>query len=47
MIDSSIRIAKKLPFRKKILDISNEKLEEYRFIDLNLLNEFIKKFDNF
>lgn len=47
MIDSSIRIAKKLPFRKKILDISNEKLEEYRFIDLTLLNEFIKKFDNF
>ncbi|WP_349763709.1 GrdX family protein [Fusobacterium sp. SYSU M8D902] len=46
-IDTSINIAKKLPFREKINELSEEKLEEYRFIDLNLLVTFIKKFDNF
>ncbi|WP_291256611.1 GrdX family protein [Fusobacterium sp.] len=46
-IDTSINIAKKLPFREKINELNEEKLEEYRFIDLNLLVTFIKKFDNF
>ncbi|WP_291259572.1 GrdX family protein [Fusobacterium sp.] len=46
-IDTSINIAKKLPFREKINELSEKKLEEYRFIDLNLLVTFIKKFDNF
>ncbi|MGY0395349.1 GrdX family protein [Fusobacterium sp.] len=46
-IDTSINIAKKLPFREKINELSEERLEEYRFIDLNLLVTFIKKFDNF
>lgn len=46
-IDTSINIAKKLPFREKINELNEERLEEYRFIDLNLLVTFIKKFDNF
>lgn len=46
-IGTSINIAKKLPFREKINELSEERLEEYRFIDLNLLVTFIKKFDNF
>jgi hypothetical protein len=47
MIENSIKIAKKLPFRNKIADLSEEQLEAYRFVDLNLLNTFIKKFENF
>lgn len=47
MIDTAIRIAQKLPFKDKILNIEEEKLEEYRFIDLNILIEFIKRFDQF
>ena len=47
IIDTSIKIAKKLSTKNKISELSEEKLEEYRFIDLNLLVAFIKKFDNF
>lgn len=47
MINSTIKIAKKLPFRKIILDIEECELEKYRFIDLNILTEFIKRLDNF
>lgn len=47
MIDNCISIAKKLPFRHKIENLKEETLEEFRFIDLNLLVEFIKKFDEF
>lgn len=47
MIDASIQIAKKLPFENKILSSDENRLEEYKFIDLNILIEFIKKFDNF
>lgn len=47
MIDSAIGIAKKLPFRKIITDIEESELEKYRFIDLNILTEFIKRLDNF
>lgn len=47
MIDSAIKIAKKLPFRKIISDTEEAELEKYRFIDLNILTEFIKRLDNF
>lgn len=47
MIDSAISIAKKLPFRKIISDTEEVELEKYRFIDLNILTEFIKRLDNF
>ena len=47
MIDSAIGIAKKLPFRKIITGIEESELEKYRFIDLNILTEFIKRLDNF
>ena len=45
MIDGAISIAKKIENRKKFYDFKEENLEEYRFIDLNLLSEFIKKFE--
>lgn len=47
MIDSAIKIAKKLPFRKIISDTEEKELEKYKFVDLNILTEFIKRFDNF
>lgn len=47
MIDNCISIAKKLPLEHKFEELNEEKLEEFRFIDLNILIEFIRKFDNF
>ena len=45
MIEGSISIAKKIENRKKFFDFKEENLEQYRFIDLNLLRDFITKFE--
>lgn len=45
LIDNVINIAKKIPARKHFSDFEDITLEEFRFIDLNLLSDGIKTFD--
>jgi hypothetical protein len=45
LIDGAISIAKKIENRKKFYDFKENNLEEYRFIDLNLLSDIIKDLD--
>ncbi|MDR3259637.1 MAG: GrdX family protein [Fusobacteriaceae bacterium] len=45
LIDGAISIAKKIENRKKFYDFKENNLEEYRFIDLNLLSDIIKDMD--
>lgn len=42
LIDGVISIAKKIENRKKFYEFNEASLEEYRFVDLNLLNHAIK-----
>lgn len=44
LIDGVISIAKKIPNRKNFSEFSETTLEEFRFIDLNLLTDGIKDF---
>lgn len=45
LIDNVINIAKKIPARKHFSDFDDVTLEEFRFVDLNLLTDGIKTFD--
>lgn len=45
LIDNVINIAKKIPNRKHFVDFDDITLEEFRFVDLNLLSDGIKAFD--
>ncbi|MGF6907312.1 GrdX family protein [Fusobacterium sp. PH5-44] len=42
LIDGAIGISKKIENRKKFYDFNETVLEEYRFVDLNLLNHALK-----
>ena len=44
LIDNVINIAKKIPARKHFSDFDEVTLEEFRFVDLNLLTDGIKEF---
>lgn len=44
LIDGVISIAKKIPNRKNFSEFSENTLEEFRFIDLNLLTDGTKSF---
>ncbi|MDR1834450.1 MAG: GrdX family protein [Fusobacteriaceae bacterium] len=45
MIDGVISIAKKIENRKKFYEFHENNLDEYRFIDLNLLNDVVKRLE--
>ena len=46
LIEKVIGIAQKIENRKKFYEFDENSLEEYRFIDLNLLNHAIKSLEN-
>lgn len=47
MIEGALSIANKIAGRKKFQNFEEDRLEEFRFVDLNILLEFTKRFDNF
>lgn len=45
LIDSVIRIAKKIPGRKNFSEFDDMTLESFRFVDLNILRDGVKDFN--
>ncbi|MDR1831890.1 MAG: GrdX family protein [Fusobacteriaceae bacterium] len=45
MIDGVLSIARKIENRKKFYEFHENNLDEYRYIDLNLLNESVKNLE--